>query len=921
MSRTSLHLAAALAACVPIGLTGSAAWGADASTGDCGPGTVKVCGQLTLTNNTGQPATDFHFYMYQNDRPSVQVMGASVSASGCGSASVALGTDDGTNSPPPGNHGAQVDVDGCTVPAGGSINLNICLCMNERNCIKFKDIQWTNNAVPQPPDPGNPPPKKGGWRIHRPYRGGRGGSIAPNGGGKGKQEGGGGAGFWVHQVCWENDSDEWMIIDELKLLASMAAYPPGSIDWSPILPIADPAHPYPICVPPGGKYCYNFETIGSYVGGHVYQKWTVRMDTTGFCSSPRPETEAPLDAMDAGAPPVIIGDHPVEAEMTDCLTGRDYLTTTTPTHITCGTPFIPQIPANFFGPGSEPFTGTIPLQGVPLGGPFGNADTVIQRNEIAYLDLDGSTATIPIEMVQMDLRSVEPIVVVAPTTGASLWDVLPGLNQTLIGQPPTQSHLSHDGGVTPAAVLKHGLPNATPGSQMRLQAIDSGGGPGIYGIDSFFDVFYQVAPPFPSTRFFDVFTELSPLPGIGTYPMGPPVLSYTPGNSFFDITYGDIFMGPVTQKLTLRVDMEPTQPVTLLGVSMLGIDGQSHLTMRLQLNVTGPVNIGSRICRGHMLGEQMQLLPSFFDVFVTLDPDLPALGSMNITRNDLTGGTFSTSLMIKPRITFRRTGDGPGDPTWTLPGVLPYNYFQPTPHGWTYESYPGAPGAGGPNFFVSPEPLQWLSPDGSPHTVLGAIVPPAVTQWRSVRTHAPGAPNGPLAIVLHPTATGNGLSGPTVETRRFGIQRVEVDFDQPVMIAPLGSVALTGHLTVGGVMQPMQNFGGNILGFSMMDADTLQILLNAPPNEGCYRFDIANAVRNLANMAPAGDTDCNVRSLAGDATGDGLANLGDALRIKVNIGTAAATAPQWDLNVTGGNVDLGDALFAKSQVNRNARCP
>lgn len=74
------------------------------------------------------------------------------------------------------------------------------------------------------------------------------------------------------------------------------------------------------------------------------------------------------------------------------------------------------LPSGFFGPGSEPFEGAVALQGAPLGsaGSFelGTTDTVIERLTDATLHTPPSTSEIPIEMVQLSLRSAVPITVI-----------------------------------------------------------------------------------------------------------------------------------------------------------------------------------------------------------------------------------------------------------------------------------------------------------------------------------------------------------------------------------------------------------------------------------------------------------------------------------------------------------------------------
>ncbi|QDV90002.1 hypothetical protein RAS2_10780 [Phycisphaerae bacterium RAS2] len=86
----------------------------------------------------------------------------------------------------------------------------------------------------------------------------------------------------------------------------------------------------------------------------------------------------------------------------------------------------PPIPAGFFDPGSEPFTGTITFQGVPLGDPnFGNADTIVRRSSDPFDrdDLPGpDEVTVELELVQLQLVSCEPITVIIDGQPTQ-WDV------------------------------------------------------------------------------------------------------------------------------------------------------------------------------------------------------------------------------------------------------------------------------------------------------------------------------------------------------------------------------------------------------------------------------------------------------------------------------------------------------------------
>ena len=81
------------------------------------------------------------------------------------------------------------------------------------------------------------------------------------------------------------------------------------------------------------------------------------------------------------------------------------------------------IPAGFFGPGSEPFGGEIPFVGVPIDPALlGSIDTLVNRLQDANLTGPGSSATVDIQIVALNLVSSDPITVV--TNGnPTLWDV------------------------------------------------------------------------------------------------------------------------------------------------------------------------------------------------------------------------------------------------------------------------------------------------------------------------------------------------------------------------------------------------------------------------------------------------------------------------------------------------------------------
>jgi thrombospondin type 3 repeat protein len=71
------------------------------------------------------------------------------------------------------------------------------------------------------------------------------------------------------------------------------------------------------------------------------------------------------------------------------------------------------VPANFFGPGSDPFTGNVILQGLPLAplSPLGPTDTAVKRRASVSLPNPDDNGIVPIEIVALSLVSVNPITV------------------------------------------------------------------------------------------------------------------------------------------------------------------------------------------------------------------------------------------------------------------------------------------------------------------------------------------------------------------------------------------------------------------------------------------------------------------------------------------------------------------------------
>ncbi|MFN0137147.1 MAG: proprotein convertase P-domain-containing protein [Phycisphaerae bacterium] len=94
---------------------------------------------------------------------------------------------------------------------------------------------------------------------------------------------------------------------------------------------------------------------------------------------------------------------------------RDFLYTGQPTFLDIGLGgSYPPIPNDFFDPGSDPFVGQVTLEGRPIDpATIGNTDTIVRRGSdpILLSDPIGAGNSVPIELVQLSLVSIQPITV------------------------------------------------------------------------------------------------------------------------------------------------------------------------------------------------------------------------------------------------------------------------------------------------------------------------------------------------------------------------------------------------------------------------------------------------------------------------------------------------------------------------------
>ena len=115
------------------------------------------------------------------------------------------------------------------------------------------------------------------------------------------------------------------------------------------------------------------------------------------------------------------------------------------------------IPGNFFDPGSNAFNGTVFFGGRYLntfmGKDVGTADTIVQRPSGAVLGpAFPDTAVVPIEIVALNLVSVQPITVTYGAAPSERWDVGIGL-QPIQAQGAVQLNQQNPQGGTSTSEL------------------------------------------------------------------------------------------------------------------------------------------------------------------------------------------------------------------------------------------------------------------------------------------------------------------------------------------------------------------------------------------------------------------------------------------------------------------------------------
>lgn len=174
---------------------------------------------------------------------------------------------------------------------------------------------------------------------------------------------------------------------------------------------------------------------------------------------------------------------------------------------------------------------------------------------------------------------------------------------------------------------------------------------------------------------------------------------------------------------------------------------------------------------------------------------------------------------------------------------------------------------------------------------------PLMSNANSLRTH--GSNEYPIAL---------SLTNPTTETRSSGPQKFEIVFTEPIF-------ATDGTLSSNEV-----SLSSGTLGTLSTSNNSLFVNLSGVSDQSCLTVTLSG-LEDDNHYPLAGDDDLKIRALTADTTNDGVVNIVDLsdVKLKVESGTPASSAPQCDLN-TDDAINSTDQTVAQSNLWHTATC-
>jgi len=176
---------------------------------------------------------------------------------------------------------------------------------------------------------------------------------------------------------------------------------------------------------------------------------------------------------------------------------------------------------------------------------------------------------------------------------------------------------------------------------------------------------------------------------------------------------------------------------------------------------------------------------------------------------------------------------------------------------------------------------------------------PMIRRWQSLRDHGPDS----YAIDLDTGFDSNGAYGPAVETRLGGIQKIQVEFDRAVTLVDPSAVTVSDGIN---------SYTPDSLLLENDDSHLVMTFGSGLPEQNCYTIDLNGSIGGMGDLDGDIYSDfliCQVRSLLGDVSGDGMVNQKDEDLMIENLGMPAnEDHAQYDFNLDG-FVDLTDVMM------------
>jgi hypothetical protein len=233
----------------------------------------------------------------------------------------------------------------------------------------------------------------------------------------------------------------------------------------------------------------------------------------------------------------------------------------------------------------------------------------------------------------------------------------------------------------------------------------------------------------------------------------------------------------------------------------------------------------------------------------------------------------------------------PATGNWTADFVYADPDGEPRPQGGVRFSSDGAGLAGGDEYYYkftmlenweNEYTLYFFDAVEGEYYPLFAHTYPIIRSWQSIRYHG----IEPYAIDLNTGFDSNGEYGPAVETRQGGIRKIQVEFDRAVTLLDPSSITISNGI---------DSFSPDTVMLENYDSLLVMTFSGSLPEQSCYTINLNEAIENLF-----GDSHCQVRSLIGDVSGDGIVNEEDEELMIENLGLSIEQDnAQYDLNLDG----------------------